>query len=538
MHLRPLFRRSFVHFFRFCTLQLDEYAALFSLGKDGATIDQIERRYSWMKSWFRMYEQRYTKVFPAHWTLPVFISREFCKMTRMHIHKLLTLHQGRFDVQVMINSLLATIDFEKSLNAKFRVHVAKAEPAPDDEEHTTEALVDQIKKKYAKKTDSERAAEEEAKRSEEKAAAAASAGGAATPAPVADFVGMISECFTPYMSGYVEMERKNLADLIAGFERDENWSNPDDPTKSNNAVADRFGASNDMFQYIKNSINRCSKLNKNVTLFNLYNEYRQALSAFCQLLDNKLPKKGEGQSLTHSEIVLSCFIINTCEYVNETLPGLSDRIHTMIDAPHKESIDLSTVSEEFGLCINKAVQVLVASMWTKLNKVLAGMTKMPWSTWSSVGDESSYVAQCLLIFKDELPLVSAKLSPRYHPFFCNQIASTFIPRYVDSIYKCRRIGEMGAQQMSLDAHALKNVLLAVPNISAAGEQADKAKARPVNKTYQKYVNTEMGKAEALIKTLVSPNERLIVTFKALLPKSNIDDLMRVRRHARAHSRIA
>jgi len=41
------------------------------------------------------------------------------------------------------------------------------------------------------------------------------------------------------------------------------------------------------------------------------------------------------------------------------------------------------------------------------------------------------------------------------------------------------------------------------------------------------VNTEMSKAEALLKTLVSPNDRLIVTFKALLPKASMDDLVRV-----------
>lgn len=37
----------------------------------------------------------------------------------------------------------------------------------------------------------------------------------------------------------------------------------------------------------------------------------------------------------------------------------------------------------------------------------------------------------------------------------------------------------------------------------------------------------MGKAEALLKTLVSPNDRLLVTFRALLPKSTIDDLQRI-----------
>lgn len=249
-------------------------------------------------------------------------------------------------------------------------------------------------------------------------------------------------------------------------------------------------------------------------------------------------------SCAPDEIVLCCYIINTSEYISETLPGLGERLSGLIEPPHNAGVDLSSVGDEYGAEISSAVAALVASMWTRLHRVLAGMTKLPWGAMSAVGDESAYVGQVAAVFREELPLVAGKLSPRYHPFFCNQVASTFIPRFVDAIYKCRSVGGVGAQQMSLDAHALKNVLLNVPSIAAAaidpaGGKGSKAggaggaggASSVAQKSYARYVNTEMSKAEALIKTLVSPNERLIVTFKALLPKSNVDDLMRVRRCA-------
>ena len=93
---------------------------------------------------------------------------------------------------------------------------------------------------------------------------------------------------------------------------------------------------------------------------------------------------------------------------------------------------------------------------------------------------------------------------------------------------------MGAQQMSLDAHSLKATMLQLPTMGNEAEEDANGQpvARPRKKTvatksYTKYVTTEMSKAEALLKTLVSPNERLIVTFKALLPKSSTDELLRV-----------
>ena len=84
--------------------------------------------------------------------------------------------------------------------------------------------------------------------------------------------------------------------------------------------------------------------------------------------------------------------------------------------------------------------------------------------------------------------------------------------------------------MSLDAHSLKATLLALPTLGndANDDPSHRQRKKTVaTKSYTKYVTTEMSKAEALLKTLVSPNERLIVTFKALLPKSSTDDLYRV-----------
>jgi DNA-binding transcriptional ArsR family regulator len=535
--LEPSFKQELFQWFT--GLQLDEYSALFGVGKDGGSIDQIDRRYTWLKAWFRGYEQKYSKVFPHAWNVQMVLAKEFCKLTKMQIHKLLQLHVGKgLDVQVMINALLSTIEFEKSLNGKFRNQISKGKKMIGEEEKTEieeemshEDKVEAIKRKYAKKTESEKKEEEEKAKQEaihaERAAAQGLAPGSTSksdvPPPVLDFLGLISDCFSPYMNGYIEMERKNLEDLIKGFEKEEQWGSPQEEGR------DRLNSSNDLFQYIKSSINRCSRLNKNITLFQLFGEYARALSSYAALLDSHLSKKPlDTSTFTPSELLLSCTVINTSNYILETLPGLVERVEGMMEGEMKGKVEVEGVKEEYSILINKSVQILVASLYTRLNKTLLNVTKMPWSTWNQVGDESKYVGECAAILREELPSLISKLSPKYHPFLFSQIASTFIPRYVDSIYKCRRIGEMGAQQMSLDAHALKNVLLSVPTLGTSAPSSSKPpSAPPAYKTYVKYVSTEMGKAEALLKTLVSPNERLIVTFKALLPKSSMEDLMRV-----------
>jgi hypothetical protein len=123
---------------------------------------------------------------------------------------------------------------------------------------------------------------------------------ALTSLPAVNFSHVISDCFTQYMTGYIEMERKNLADLVDKFDREELWHNPeatpggeDGDSSKHVEKLDRLASSNDLFQYIKSSVIRCSKLSKSTTLFDLFLEYKRGISLYTRLLDSKLPKKSE-----------------------------------------------------------------------------------------------------------------------------------------------------------------------------------------------------------------------------------------------------
>ena len=45
-----------------------------------------------------------------------------------------------------------------------------------------------------------------------------------------------------------------------------------------------------------------------------------------------------------------------------------------------------------------------------------------------------------------------------------QLARAFMPRYMQALYACKRIGEFGAQQMLLDTVAIREILLKVPSM--------------------------------------------------------------------------
>jgi hypothetical protein len=72
---------------------------------------------------------------------------------------------------------------------------------------------------------------------------------------------------------------------------------------------------------------------------------------------------------------------------------------------------------------------------------------------------------------------------------------------VASIYKCKKIGEFGAQQMQLDCFELKTKVLTLNKGSSS---------------FASIVNRMFVKCESLIKVISSPPERLQETFNALV----------------------
>jgi hypothetical protein len=115
-----------------------------------------------------------------------------------------------------------------------------------------------------------------------------------------------------------------------------------------------------------------------------------------------------------------------------------------------------------------------------------------------------------------MPVLRASVSDIHHTFFCEKLASSIAPKLYIAVFKCKRFSEIGGQQLLLDMHAVKAILLSLPAIAAAGTDVTAEPSAPPM-SYAKMIAREMGKVEALVKTILSPNDGLAETFKALLP---------------------
>ena len=187
-----------------------------------------------------------------------------------------------------------------------------------------------------------------------------------------------------------------------------------------------------------------------------------------------------------------------------------------------------------------------------LDPALSRLSKHPWAGVTEVGDQSAYVADMARALRIVMPRVRTRLGDAPFRNFADKFARAFMARYQSAIFRCKRIGDMGAQQMLLDAQAIRALLLAAPGMrgpsetagassgssggGAGGEDEDldglaavtaSEPALPPPPVYAKYVQREMPRVEMLLKIIGSPKERFGDTIKALWPEAQLADLQRV-----------
>ncbi|XP_008793539.2 vacuolar protein sorting-associated protein 53 A [Phoenix dactylifera] len=515
--LEPSVREELVK--NFCSKELTSYRQIFE-GAELAKLDKTERRYAWIKRRLRTNEEIW-KIFPPSWHVDYLLCIQFCKLTRTQIVDILDNLKEKPDVGTLLLALQRTLEFEEELAEKFsggttgsqnREFEGDAEETDEGEKHNL--LVSDIRKKYEKKLALHRGGTEPEKDKYKDLS---------VPGAGFNFRGIISSCFEPHLAVYVELEEKTLMEHLEKLVQEETWETEE------GSQTNILSSSMQVFLLIRRSLKRCSALTKSQTLFNLFEVFQRILKAYATKLYARLPKGGTGivaaATGTDGQIKTSdrdermiCYIVNTAEYCHKTSGELAENVSKIIDPQFADKVDMSAVQDEFSAVITKALLTLVHGLETKFDAEMVAMTRVPWASLESVGDQSEYVNGINSILSTSIPMLGSLLSPTYFQFFLDKLAASLGPRFYLNIYKCKHISETGAQQMLLDTQAVKKILLDIPSLG---------KRTTVASSYSKFVGREMSKAEALLKVILSPVDSVANTYGALLPEGTPLEFQRI-----------
>merc|ERR1719433_2561506 len=184
--------------------------------------------------------------------------------------------------------------------------------------------------------------------------------------------------------------------------------------------------------------------------------------------------------------------------------------------------------------MNRAIHVLVSSVSCSLNEAFQKMNRTSWERFAQdVGDHSSYVGEISEQLSKQFNPIATSLSKIHYRFFCDKFVQAFVKRFIDEIYKCKKISEQGAQQLLLDTALIKTTLLEVPVVAGNGGKMQTA--------YSNYVLREMGRAETMLKVLSSPDVVDVDAVRSMIgdgrPASEVESLLALRAGSEGDARL-
>uniref|UniRef100_A0A1L8DW08 Vacuolar protein sorting-associated protein 53 homolog n=1 Tax=Nyssomyia neivai TaxID=330878 RepID=A0A1L8DW08_9DIPT len=537
--LEPKVKRDLLRWF--ITLQLQEYVQLFHENQDIAWLDKIDKRYAWIKRHLLDFEDKFGKIFPIDWEVSERITVHFCQMTHEQLSKLMARRRMEIDVKLLLYAIGKTTAFEALLAKRFTGITLQ-----DGSTKNTEAPKYQAPQTSA----SESPAQSETEDS-----------GIVKPVASA-FSDLIGSCFKPYLDIYTDSIDKNLAELIEQFVQ---TKHPTDSIVRTTV----FPSCADLFVFYKKCMVQCVQLSNGKPMYDLAMIFKKYLREYAaKILESRIPKlttssytpssisssmslltrdlqnlstaagqvihsflkEGEVQRFTKEEIITICCILTTAEYCLETVQQLEDKLREKVEGAFTEKIDLGEEKDVYHRIISNCIQYLVQDLETGCEPALIVMSKIQWQTISNVGDQSSFVNSIITHFKQTIPTIRDNLatSRKYYIQFCHKFVNSFIPKYINHLYKCRltsvqESNVLGCEQLLLDTHSLKTVLMDLPSI---GSQVN----RKAPASFTKIVIKGMTKAEMIIKVVMAPVIPASVfteQFLKLLPDSTLVEFHKV-----------
>ncbi|KAJ2818384.1 Vacuolar protein sorting-associated protein 53, partial [Coemansia furcata] len=410
----------------YCDMQLRAYAAIFQLGDDVSQLEHISRRYAWLRRILRNYSDDHAAVFPEQWHVGEVLSRRFSEATRDQLGEIMATRDD-IGVEHLMSALADTLAFEAQCNKKFGI-VAKDGESPA---HVYED------------------------------------GGA----PAVTFTGAISCAFEPYMSIFIRGEQAKFDEMIRKFQR-EPLAVDNDPALS------VLASSTDLLYQFRESLRQCASLSTGQPMVDLSQVFSQSLSGYARdVLVHKLPRITGATALDDLKNI--SLIVNTADYCASVAGQLEQKVVEKVGAEYRDKVSFAACREALLTSINTSIRALVAGVEAMCEPAFAALTEVPWQSLQMVGDQSGYVLLVASAVEACTETIRKSMSgPRYFRSYCDKFAARFSERYMAAINTCGQISEVGAEQLLLDAQALKSTLLSMPLMGADHDETEKKAQLP------------------------------------------------------------
>ncbi|EPS45831.1 hypothetical protein H072_238 [Dactylellina haptotyla CBS 200.50] len=439
----------------FCNTQLREYRQIFRGSEEAGSLDNISRRYAWLKRILKTYDEEHIYIFPSFWRVGEILARTFCDNTREDFKgvlvKAMRMDGGKsLDVNLLLNCLQETLDFEQYLEKRFAVD--------------SRVSIDTVSSRDDR--------------------------------PLI-FGKAISEAFEPYLSLWVDSQEKTLSNLLPVF-RSQPIRPPDDEFNTSAVLA----SSIELFQFYRVTFAQCAKLSAGSKLYDLSVIFAKYLDGYADtVLLYHLPDK-PGMMLPNDETIIT--VLNTADYCHALTSQLEDRIKGRIDEEFKAKVNMEKQQDTFIGVVSIAIRALTRKVEAELDPIWREMRNTPWSKLETVGDHSTYVGELIRVIKEQAEKVlNLIVKEQYKRAFCDRLVENISNTILANLMACKPISEM-----LLDVYSIKKCLEELMTLTA-----EEGVTAPT--TFIKHVSRAINRIDTVLKVIQvrsSPPEGLVQAY--------------------------
>ena len=467
------------------------------------------------------------------------------------------------DVALFLSAFLRTVEYERELLVQFPV-LAVAEEEADEETDDIEIL----RSKYANNGGTGKSGKNSGANASEKENSGKSKAvvEAKKPRTITSF--FISPVFVPYVASIVLTERTTLSNALNRISSEETYT-LDMEISARRKV--HLSGADELLLHYKRSLTQCAKTQCDPLLIGLWKEYNYSLRSYVSVLAGQV-KWRPGVALNADALTRLSLIINTAEYVLETLPVLMvsvekkllcrkwvyeerERENAEDGAVDKEAaetkakkqsaegeavddgrmmespLELNDVTEAFEQLLHECTTAIVQSVVMRATAQLSELSSSIVIEGSTVSDMSPCIAVLLQNLGADVPILEATLSGKYHSMVTTQVAAQIVSKFKTEMYTCRGITSESAQQLAIDLHSMKDALLNLPlySLSEDGkvvlrQQASKGASFRV---FTRVVKRDVMRLETLLKVLAVSADTFVQRYVQLLNDGTEEELRKL-----------
>ena len=443
-------------------------------------MENVEKRYIWFNRALKDFKNKSEEIFPHYWGIQCFIVNEFCGITSIQMIKILTgLEQNNEAVISLIKALQATLKFETSayedLKAEYEQYV-QLKSEMDNPHRIT---------------------------------------------GIPNIKGTISKCFEEFTAPYVKKEETDLQELVTR-ETVKDLERKDKATGGTEEL-NLLNSSLVMFNKMKFLLDRASKISRGKTMVQIKGVIQKVVTKYLHMVQQQIAKEEQllkRNSDTEERFIVNiCVLVNTLDYIKDTLSKITEIVSGLIDEPFNQNINFSTEEDLSAKIIVECIDALVKVFQVKLESILTGsMLKKQWDKVENVILFSNYIndiKSLMVLFCDR---VRENVTKVYILRCFKLVAEVSTQKFLETIYKIRKINQYSVQQLQIDFVEIKQQLIA-NGLDKNGEL--------ISNIYPSLIKQYLEKTKNVIKLLEISPELVEDTIRNYLPNITRPELSKI-----------